>query len=168
MGEGQPEGVVRGGDVEWTETEHGETYGFRRGALGANTDCERLGANLYEVPPGKRSWPFHYHTANEEAVYVLSGTGVLRTEEGTVEIGAGDFFACTASTAGAHQLLNRGDEPLRFLCVSTMEAPDVVVYPDSEKVGVYDDGPPDGQEVDGSGPVCLSADAEVEYWDGEE
>lgn len=166
MSGGDIPNVVRGDDIDWTEHEH-DAYGFRRARLAPAADCESLGATLYEVPPGKRSWPFHYHAANEEAIYVLSGTGVLRTEEGTVEVGSGDFVACAASTAGAHQLLNRSDEPLRLLCVSTTETPDVVVYPDTEKVGVYDDASPDGREVDGSGPVCLSVDAEVDYWDGE-
>jgi hypothetical protein len=36
---------------------------------------EKLGYSLYEVPLGRRAWPCHYHHANEEAIYVLYGSG---------------------------------------------------------------------------------------------
>lgn len=53
-------------DLDWQETEHGET-GFRRKRLAAAAGADDLGCSLYELPPGKRSWPYHYHAANAEA-----------------------------------------------------------------------------------------------------
>lgn len=64
-------------DLDWTEADHDETR-FRRKQLAEAAGGERIGCSLYELSLGSRSWPYHYHTANEEAIYVLSGTGMLR------------------------------------------------------------------------------------------
>lgn len=64
---------------------------------------------------------------------------------------------------GAHQILNRTDETIRMLVVSTNAHADVVLYPDSGKIGAYDRWP------DGTGlyEVFRMTDA-VDYWDGVE
>ncbi|MFC6826901.1 cupin domain-containing protein [Halopelagius fulvigenes] len=157
---------VNESDVEWTENERGETR-FRRKQLGAAADADRLGASLYELPPGASSWPYHYHAGNEEAVYVLSGTGVLRTPEGESAVEPGDFAVFPDGESGAHRLRNDGDEPLRYLAVSTMRDPDVTVYPDSEKVGVFAGSPPGGREERTVSGYFRREDA-VDYWVGEE
>jgi uncharacterized cupin superfamily protein len=73
--------VVSEKDVEWSESSHGETFGYRRKSLSPATGGGKLGCNLYEVEPSCRAWPFHYHAANEEAIYVLDGSGALRIGE---------------------------------------------------------------------------------------
>ncbi|SEU36571.1 cupin domain-containing protein [Stigmatella erecta] len=78
-----------------------------------------------------------YHLANEEAIYVLAGQGSLRLGEETLPLKAGDYVALPAGPGTAHQLFNEGPEPLRYLALSTMQAPDIVMYPDSRKVGVF-------------------------------
>jgi len=152
-------------DLEWRETERGRTH-FRRKKLAAAAGADDLGASLYELPPGGSSWPYHYHAANAEAVYVLEGTGTLRTPDGERRVDPGDFCAFPASSAGAHRLHNDGDGPLRYLAVSTMRDPDVTVYPDSEKIGVYAGSPPGGEgERDVSG--YHRRDDDVDYWTDE-
>ncbi|WP_254864858.1 cupin domain-containing protein [Halovivax gelatinilyticus] len=136
----------------------------RRKRLGAATDGSQLGASLYELPPGGESWPYHYHTANEEAMYVLSGTGTLRLADESVAIDAGDYVTFPADETGAHELRNDGTEPLRYLLVSTMLEPDVTVYPDSEKVGVFVGSPPGGQG-DRSLYGYYEIDSDVSYWE---
>lgn len=153
-------------DLEWTEHERGETQ-FRRKQLGEAADGEEIGCSLYEIPPGKRSWPYHYHTGNEEAIYVLSGAGTIRHDGGSNPLEAGDYVACPAGEAGGHRVVNDGDEPLRYLAVSTMNEPDVTVYPESEKIGVFAGSPPGGREertVSG----FYRLDDDVSYWDDEE
>ncbi len=157
--------AVNEADLEWSDTERGETA-FRRKKLAAAAGGDRLGCSLYELPPGGRSWPFHYHTANEEAVYVLAGEGRLRTGNGEHTLAAGDYVALPAGEEGAHRVVNDGDAPLRYLAVSTMTEPDVTVYPDSEKFGVFVGAPPGGEgerDLAGYYPV----DADVDYWEGE-
>lgn len=153
-------------DLDWRETERGETR-FRRKRLAAAAGGDDLGCSLYELPAGARSWPYHYHTGNAEAFYVLSGEGTVRTPDGEEPVRAGDYFACPVGPEGAHRLVNDADEPLRFLAISTMVEPDVTVYPDSEKFGVYTGSPPGGDdERDVSG--YYEIDSDVSYWKGEE
>ena len=159
-------GRVNEADLEWTETERGETQ-FRRKKLAAAAGADDLGASLYELPSGASSWPYHYHAANAEAIYVLSGSGLLRTPDGEQRITSGDFCTFPASAEGAHRLHNDGDDPLRYLAVSTMQDPDVTVYPDSQKIGVYAGSAPGGEaERDVSG--YYRRDDDVDYWTGEE
>jgi uncharacterized cupin superfamily protein len=156
-------------EVEWTETDEGATR-FRRKRLagaardGAPAPDDGLGASLYELPPGARAWPYHYHAGNEEALYVLAGTGRVRgpTDE-SVGLSPGAFVLFPTGPEGAHRVVNDGDETLRYLVVSTMRDPDVTVYPDADAVGVYAGAPPGGdgdRDVSGYFP----RDAGVDYW----
>ena len=181
--------------VDWREYDHGEQT-FRRKPLSTAASTGRdgdpdLGCSLYEIPPGKRSWPYHYHTGNAEAVYVLSGSGYVRTGsdgggdgdgrgdgevveeddggEGSDEIAqepieGGDYLAFPPDATGGHQLGNDGDEPLRVLVVSEMNEPDLTVYPEMNKVGVYAGSPPggrSGRDVEG----YWHLEDTVEYWE---
>jgi len=56
----------------------------------------------------------HYHTANEEAIYVLSGSATLRHDGETVRIEAGDYVAFPADESGAHRVVNEGDDSARY------------------------------------------------------
>ena len=114
---------------------HGEKFGYVARRLGSATAGRQIGCAWYEVPPGKTTFPFHYHCANEEAIYILEGAGTMRLGDGTVPVRAGDYIALPVGPEGAHQLLNTGEAPLRYLCFSTMQQVEVVGYPDSDKVG---------------------------------
>jgi len=157
---------VNEADLEWSDTDRGETA-FRRKQLAAAADGQELGCSLYELPSGRRSWPYHYHAANEEAIYVLAGSGRLRTGDGEHELAAGDYVALPAGEDGAHRVVNDGEAPLRYLALSTMVEPDVTVSPDSETFGVYVGAAPGGEaerDLEGYYPV----DADVDYWAGED
>jgi uncharacterized cupin superfamily protein len=140
--------------------------GFRhRGAsLGVQAGCRRLGLSLYEVDPGQSSCPYHWHVANEELLMTLTGRIDLRGPDGMRELGPGEVVSFPRGERGAHQLVNRSDEPARFLVLSEMNYPEVVVYPDSDKVRVRDRHPASEGE-----PMRLNfvrSDA-VDYWHGE-
>lgn len=159
--------IVNENEVEWEHESHGERFACRRKALATAADGEQLGCSLYEVPPGKRPFPYHYHTANEEAMFVLSGSGTLRTQRETVEITAGDYVALPTGEPGARQVINSSDEPLRYLCVSTMLEPEIVGYPDSGKFGLFAGSAPFGSPDRRTLAKYLPEDAETDYWDGE-
>ncbi len=114
---------------------HGDKFAYSARRLGPTVGARQIGCAWYEVPPGKTSFPFHYHCANEEAIYILDGEGTLRIGEARVPVRGGDYIALPTGPDGAHQLLNTGDAPLRYLCFSTQEPVEVVGYPDSNKVG---------------------------------
>src|ERR687897_3729975 len=98
--------VVGDGDLEWSEHSHGEKFGSRRKQLGLSAGGEKLGCSLYEVPPGRRAWPYHYHLANEEAIYVLEGSGTLCIGGEEIGVSNGDYVALPARAQAAHQIVN--------------------------------------------------------------
>lgn len=157
--------ILNKDDVEWTELEHEETR-FRRKQLGEAAESEQIGCSLYELPSGHRSWPYHYHTANEEAIYVLRGTGTIRLAGETSEVEAGDYVSLPADESGGHRVINDSDGTLRYLAISTMNDPDLTVYPDSEKMGVYVGAPPGGRE-ERSLEGYYRIEDDVDYWTGE-
>ena len=160
--------VVGDGDLGWDEQSHGEKFGYRRKQLGSAAGGQKLGCSLYEVPPGCRAWPYHYHLANEEAIYVLGGSGTLRIGGEEVLVSEGDYVALPARAEAAHQLVNSSEAVLRYLCFSTMIEPDVMVYPDSGKVGVFGGAAPGGPKEVRTFSKFLRGDAEVGYYVGEE
>jgi uncharacterized cupin superfamily protein len=87
------------------------------------------------VPPGKRAYPFHRHHVFTELFFVLSGNGEVRLDERTLPIRAGDVIASPPG-AEAHQIVNTGQDELRYLAISDMDTVDVIDYPDSGKMGV--------------------------------
>lgn len=177
-------GRVNEAELEWTETDRGEAR-FERKQLSEAADGDAIGCSLYELPPGHKSWPYHYHAANEEAIYVLEGTGTIRlataddadpddpATDGTVNAGADDthdvsagtYVALPADESGGHRVINDSEGPLRYLVISTMVEPDVTVYPDSGRFGVYVGSPPGGRE-ERSLEGYYDAEDTVGYWDG--
>jgi uncharacterized cupin superfamily protein len=160
-------GHVNESEVETETVEHGDEVRFRRTKLGAAAGGERLGASLYELPAGRKAWPYHWHTANEEALYVLAGTGTLRYDDETVSLEPGDYVAFPTGSESAHRVVNDSGETLRYLVVSEMREPDVLGYPDSEKVGVYAGTPPGGDESERVLSGFFRADDAVDFWEGE-
>jgi uncharacterized cupin superfamily protein len=121
--------IVRTSDVAWAEAINRGAFVQRRKPLGG----EALACGLWELPPGKKSFPFHKHHVTEEAMYVVSGKGQVRGEDGLSPIGPGDFVSFPAG-GGAHQIINDGQEPLVYVGMSAPKGADVVEYPDSGKV----------------------------------
>jgi uncharacterized cupin superfamily protein len=154
---------VNADDLDFEEYDRDDAR-FRRKELANAAGGDELGCSLYELPPGERSWPYHYHTGNEEAVFVLAGSGTIRGEDGEEPLRAGDYVALPADASGGHRIVNDGEEPLRYLMVSTMHEPDVTVYPEMGKFGVYAGSPPGGRE-ERTFHGYYETDADVPYWD---
>jgi uncharacterized cupin superfamily protein len=147
---------------DFDEARDHDGFRARRARLGYQLGTERLGASLWELPPGELAYPYHFHLTEEELLVVLSGRPSLRDPSGWRELEEGDVVSFPRGEPGAHQLANRTDAPVRFLAISTNGEPDVVLYPDSGKLCAAERRP------DGSGlkHYFRLAD-EVDYWDGE-
>lgn len=144
---------------DWNDEVEHEGFGFKDGYVGPRIGAELIGGSLYEVAAGKKLWPYHTHHGNEEWAIVVRGRPTLRTPEGERELAEGDVACFPRGRAGAHQILNRTDEPVRVLMLSTLLKPDVIEYLDSGKVSAT--SPADGRLFRARvGP-------DVEYWDGE-
>lgn len=139
-------------------------FSWRRARLGRQVGSERLGASLFELPPGQAAFPMHFHLANEELLIVIAGRPSLRIPDGERELAPGEVVAFPRGEGGAHQVVNRSGEPARVLLVSEMNAPEIVGYPESEKIFARDT-PPGGPAVT-TGGCFLNADA-VDYFEGE-
>lgn len=101
-------------------------------ALGAVLGLTRFGVNLTTLHPGKESSLRHYHSREEEFVYVLEGEVVLRTDEGEQVLGPGMCAGFPAGSANGHHLVNRSGAPARYLEVGTREPDDVAGYSDDD------------------------------------
>lgn len=138
-----------------TETYEGVEGAFERARLG-DPGGDRLGCSYYEVPPGGQPWSYHYHAANEEAIYVLEGTATVELDGDMHELTAGDYLPCPAGPTGVHTIRNEGTETLRYLVMSTNDRPDVTVLPRREVFGVGLDEDAEG-DVDAAGFYPLEA-----------
>jgi uncharacterized cupin superfamily protein len=160
--------IVNEDELAWLPMGHGVGFHSVRKQLGAAAGGELLGCSLYELAPGKSAWPAHYHTANEEAIYVLEGSGTLRLGTREFAVARGDYIALLPQPAAAHRLTNTSDSVLRYLCLSTMIEPEVTVYSDSNKMSIFVGAAPGGPKEKRTLAKSLRADAEVDYWEGEE
>jgi uncharacterized cupin superfamily protein len=97
---------------------------------------KQLGGTVYELASDGTSGYYHFHHGAEELLVVLRGRPTLRTPVGEQELEEGDVVHFPVGPEGAHQLVNRTGEPVRYLMVSTRPSPEAVEYPDSRQVSV--------------------------------
>lgn len=136
--------------------------------IGLLVGAKRLGYNIAAVPPGKSAFPYHSHRVNEEMFFVLRGAGEVRIGAERYPLRAGDIVACPAGgPESAHQIINTGDEELRYLAVSTQQAPEIWEYPDSGKFGVIAEYPSTGEARSAPFFHFFRVTDSVDYWDGE-
>jgi uncharacterized cupin superfamily protein len=149
-------------DPAFEEDDRPDGFGSRRARIGYELATELIGCSLWEVPPGEAAYPYHYHYSDEELLIVLSGSPTLRTPTGIRELDEGEVLRFPLGEEGAHQILNRTSETVSFLAISSHGRPDIVVYPDSDKLGV-------GERLPRGGGLRASfrRSDSLDYWDGE-
>jgi uncharacterized cupin superfamily protein len=103
-------------------------------ALGDALGLTKIGVNLTTLLPNKESSSRHYHSLEDELVFVVEGELVLRTDEGEQILTAGMCAAFPAGATNGHQFLNRTDRPARYLEISNRDPEDIPVYPDADLV----------------------------------
>jgi uncharacterized cupin superfamily protein len=101
---------------------------------------QTLGMSVVELLPGQTQCPYHFHHGNEEAILVFSGRPTLRSPDGEHELKAGDVVHFPAGPDGAHQMINRSDEPARYVVTDAKVSPEIVQYPDSGKIAAMSRG----------------------------
>ncbi len=149
-------------DPLYDEPREYEGFTCRRARLGRQAGAQRLGLSLWELPPGQAAYPYHVHLTEEELMVVLEGTPSMRTPAGWRDLAEGEVISFPRGDEGAHQLVNKTGATIRFLAFSTSGEPDIVLQPDSGKVGAFERRP------DGGGlRVWFRRDDERGYIDGE-
>jgi uncharacterized cupin superfamily protein len=113
--------------------------GFRSGLFrfGKLIGMRKLGASVYELPPGQAICPYHYEYGEEEALLVLEGRPTLRHPGGSEVLEQWDAVAFPEGPDGAHAVRNETSDTVRVLMFSTISIPGATVYPDSDKIGIW-------------------------------
>lgn len=132
-----------------------------RQRVGDKAGSRRIGTSVWELLPGQAAYPFHWHYVEEEQLIVIDGTPLLRDAEGWRRLERGAVVAFLPGAGGAHQLVNDGETTVRFLAVSTSGEPDVVHYPEENKIGVFERPPGEGRLR-----KYFVADSDVSYDEG--
>ena len=99
-------------------------------ALADPCGLTQFGANLVELPPGCWSSQRHWHSHEDELVYVVSGELTLVTDAGEQRLGAGMVAGFPAGERDGHHLINRSDQPATYIEIGTRIAEDGAVYSD--------------------------------------
>lgn len=101
-----------------------------RHRLGDAADLTDFGVNLLRLPPGTWSSQRHWHSAEDEFVYVLEGEVVVVTDAGEETLRAGDCAGFKAGVKDGHHLQNRSPTDVLVLEVGSRKPEDEGEYPD--------------------------------------
>lgn len=134
-------------------------YHLAHARLAPQIGAAKVGATVYELPPGQSSFPYHYEYGCEEWLLVVLGRPTLRHPGGEEELEPGDLVCFPEGPEGAHKVTNATGEAARIMILSTKASPAVAVYPDSDKVGVFTENE--------ANDVMVRRESDVDYWDGE-
>ena len=99
----------------------------RLGDAGGLTD---FGVNVMRLPPGSWSSQRHWHSQEDEFVYVLEGELTLIEDEGATVLRAGDCAAFPKGTGNGHHLINRSSTMAIYLEVGSRQPDDVTTCSD--------------------------------------
>jgi uncharacterized cupin superfamily protein len=100
--------------------------------LGEACGLTKLGVNLVTLGPGGQSALRHWHTLEDEFVYVLEGELVLVTNAGEQVLKAGMCAGYPAGKRDAHHFINRSTRPARYLEIGPRLDGDTAFYPDDD------------------------------------
>jgi uncharacterized cupin superfamily protein len=120
--------------------------------LGNACGLTQFGVNLVTLGPGGQSALRHWHSHEDEFVYVLDGELVLVTDAGEQILTAGMCAGYPAGKRDAHHFINRSGRVARYLEIGTRADADAAHYPDDdlawakgpggEEIPVHKDGRP--------------------------
>ena len=122
---------------EWISSPYPERIqavcaGRGKRALGNEVGVTHFGVNLTRLDPGAASALRHWHTREDEFVYVLEGELTLVTDAGEQTLGPGMAAGFPAGVMDGHHLVNRTSRPALYLEVGSRSPEDEVYYPDDD------------------------------------
>ena len=124
--------------------------GRPRHRLSPAVGLSSYGVNLVRLEPGAASSARHWHTEQDEFVYVVTGTATLVTDEGETVLGQGMAAGFPAGNPNGHQVVNRSEEDVWYLEVGDRPQREDVTYPDIDMANAVRDRRPNFTRKDGS------------------
>jgi uncharacterized cupin superfamily protein len=103
-------------------------------ALGNFAGLKNFGVNLVTLKPGGCSALRHWHTKQDEFIYIIQGEATLITNAGEEMMTAGMMAGFPAGEADGHQLVNKSSEIIIYLEVGDRTPEDEVYYPDDDLI----------------------------------
>lgn len=115
----------------YPEAFRGPVAGRFKRVLGNYFGLDQFGVNYVELQPGAWSAQRHWHTAEDELVFVVRGELTLVTEDGKQRLTAGMTAGFPAGVADGHHLVNEGTDSAAYIEIGTRDpSADEVFYPD--------------------------------------
>lgn len=108
--------------------------GRSRQRVGNAAGLQNFGVNLTTLAPGSQSALRHWHTAQDEFVYVVAGELILVTNDGEQTMTPGDMAGFAAGSANGHHLVNRSSEPATYLEIGDRTLPEQAHYADQDLI----------------------------------
>ena len=102
--------------------------------LARHAGLTAFGVNLTVLEPGAWSSQRHWHSHEDEFVWIVEGELVLVTDSGEEILRAGDCAAFRRGDPDGHHLINRTDRPAKVLEIGNASPLDVCVYPDIDMI----------------------------------
>ena len=133
----------------YPEPFRGMVGGRRKRALGDALGLTSYGVNLVELAPGAMSSMRHWHSRQDEFVYVLEGELTLITDAGEQLLRAGMAAGFAAGSGDGHHMINRSRATACYLEVGDRGPGDAVIYPDVD-LDLPDDATEDFFHKDGT------------------
>lgn len=126
-------------------------HGAYRAALFSDAGgLKQFGAFVETLAPGSASSDRHWHEAEDEFLYMLTGQATVIEDDGPHVIDPGDACCWPAGATNGHHVVNRSDEPCSYLIVGTRAPGDRVHYSDIDKIYTRKDGAVTRTRRDGS------------------
>ena len=108
--------------------------------LGDLFGLTNFSVNIAVVAPGALSALKHANSKQDEFVYVVSGTLILYSDDGRIELNAGMCTGFKAATGNAHRFVNETFSDAVYLEVGDRTSGDEVTYPDDDLVARFVEG----------------------------
>lgn len=125
--------------LENTSTNYPEAFkhliaGRIRKPLGNAVGLTNFGVNLVELQPGSRSALRHWHSHQDEFIYIIEGEITLVTNDGARILTAGNMAGFPAGEPDGHHLINRSNSIVTYLEIGDRTTNDTVTYPDDDLI----------------------------------
>ena len=134
----KPNAPINRNDVPWEtyEQEGVVRCQWKHLTKAAGGPPYKVGFVIEILMPSQKSAAAHWHTLEEEHVYIIEGTLTVRVGAAHHIMIAGDYIRFPAGVVEAHQLFNHSEEPCKYILVGEQNEHDVCYYPDSNKVQI--------------------------------